>query len=370
MAKEKTIPTEFPVTLDGKTHFVKRGDYIKHASQKASIKHNAEVTKEHIKKFLEGIEEGKKEIVGEDVPKAFTDTFEDTKKDWDAAVAQVELLARQEQEKKEKEESDKKEKAAKEEELFNEVKDESASLADLSKAFETGDNMDRFVPKGKVTDAQLFGAFNASLQLGEFNNWMKGDLIIELENRGHLNVITRMAEAKSVPFQSLYRCAKTAKVVKPDDRKPGVSFTIYCEIALAKYSDKPEDNTKLLNGLLAKAEKGEFNTQTAREAVKKAQGKKPDAIVLPEEDPKKCFLVVDPNAEIGQMAVVHTGFPKDLFAEGAIVIDMKAGKRFAENGFKKAAEARWVCIEAFTPPPQPESTMTKKKGANGAKKKK
>lgn len=369
---KKIIPTEFPMTIDGKVHFVKKGDYIKHASQRSSVKYDAEITKDHIKQFLDGLEKGQKEIVAADNAEGleeFTKTFNDVKADWEAAVGEVERVEREAVEKKEKEEQEKKEKAEKEQETFELMKDENSSINDLSKLFDSGENMDRFVAKGKVTDKQLFAAFNASLKMGDFTNWMKGDLIVELENRGQLNVITKMAEAKAIPFNTLYRYAKTAREIPPDDRKPGISFTIYCEYALAKYPGDEKAVEKIKDGLLTKINNGELNTQTVRAEVKKAQGKKAPPVVLPEDDEKKVFIVVDTNAELVSVVTTSKGFPKELYLDGAMVIDPKTVLRFAENGFKKASDKRWEAIPEYEKPVKAETNGKGKAGAKGGKKK-
>lgn len=361
MSKEIIVPELFPLTIDGNIQWVKRGVFAKQIAETQAIKLKAEIKKSHVEEMLDQCEKGTTEMSPE-APDEMKKTFDKVRSDWDDAVQHVSDLAAEEQEKADAVEKEKKEKEDAEIELFESVKDETASLADLSKLFNTGDGMNQFTPKGKVTDQQLLGAFNTSLKLGEFNNWMKGDLVVELENRGQLGVVMKICEATGQPYANVYNAAKTARNVPPEKRTKGVSYTIFAEIANAKYSDKPEEHSAKMEALVDKAAAGEIkSSQEARELKNKAAGKKAPETKLPEEDEKHEFIVVDIAQGLIQACV---GFPKELFTEGATIIDKKTGKMF--QSFKAKPENRWAELPIYTAPKPPEAAPAK--AATGAAK--
>lgn len=382
MSKPKTIPTEFPVEIDGKIHFVKKGDYAKTLSGQLAISLKAEIKRDHVTQMLDAIEAGKKELPPE-APEEIQKLWDRVNEDWTKAVEEVERKEQEAADAKAAKEAEEKKKAEEEQELFLSVKDNNADIGTFSKMFDTGgEAMDRFIPKGNIKDEVLFAAFNSSFKLAEFSNWMKGDLVVALEDRGHLNVCAKIAEERGTPFQSIYRAAKTARVIKPEDRKPGVSFTVYAEIANGRLTKEAgekgdKEHKENLAALIEKANtlgedgKSILTSQTARDEVKKAQGKPTSSgggsDVPPEDDPKAIFLVIDTQAESGQEVVFHKGFPKDLYASGAIVVNPKTNKRFAENGFRKDVANRWLEIAEYKPAEAPAPAAAAKKKA--AKKK-
>lgn len=364
----KVTPKEFPIYNDnGEVKaWVKRGEYAKATSANYSIEFKAEIGKSHVEGMLDAIEAGKESLT-EEAPAEFVKTFEIVKKQYARAVEHVkeeeEKKAAAELEAKELEEKKKND----EEKQFLAVKDQSADFATLASSFDTGENMDRFVPKEGTTDEELFKALNASLKMGEFTSWMKGDLVVELEDRGQINVVTRLAEEQGIAFSTLYRMSKTCRNVPPEKRVKGVSFQIYSEIANAKLDDDKAKNEQKRVALLDKAGAGELNTQTAREAVRAAQGKTADPEKLPEEDDKREFLVFVPGAEGGFEVQTTKGFPKELLVEGVIVVDKRTNKRFAENGFKKDAAKRWIDLPAYTKPEEPKKEEKKEEAPPAAK---
>lgn len=366
---EQIKPELLPVDLGGgDIQFVKRADYCKRTAENFALKLKAEIKKDHVNQCLEHLDNGHEELQGEGNPEELVKLFEAVAEDYRDAVKKV-------KEEKEKAEADKlakekeaKEKAEKEEKLFLAVKDERADLSSLTRDFDTGGaQMNRFIAKGTVTDQQLLQALNTGLGMSEFTNWMIGDLVVTLEDRGQLNVVSRLAENRGVPYSKLYNDAKTARAIKPDDRKPDVSFTIYREIANAKFTKEQEaERVKLI----ADASEGKYNTQTVREAVRKVQGKTPPPDLLAEEDPKKEFLVVDLNTDdITKGVQTCIGFPKELYGEGAIVIDPKTKQKFVKNGFAKKPENRWEDLPEYeAPKEEPEPTPAPAPSATGAKK--
>lgn len=371
MSKPKVTPTEFPINIEGKVQWVKKSEYAKAISSQLAIKLATDVKKSHIDQMIEAIEAGKKEL-GSDTPEEFVKVFNKVQEDYAEAQAQVVRNEEAEAKKAKEAEEAKKAQEAKELALFDSVKDSTIDFGTLAKSFDTGENMDRFVAKKDVTDEQLFAALNASFHMGEFSSWMKGDLVVALQDRGHQNVVTRLSEQKGIPFPSLFRMSQTSRQFPPSERQKGVSFTFYSEIANAKFSEKPEENAKAVREVVAKAlTEGKTKAQEVRELVKAKQGKPAPAGPKPqEEDDKALFLVIDTQAESGQEVVTHKGFPKALFENGAIVVSLKTGKRFAENGFRKAAENRWLELPEYkAPEAAPEPAATPKKKASGNKKK-
>lgn len=365
MSKAEPIKPELlPVDLGGgEIQFVKRADYAKRTAENFALKHKAEVKKDHVTQCLDFLDTGGRELEGEN-PEELTKLFDVVKEDYIDAVKKIEDDKAKAEEEKAAQERAAKEKQEKEDALFLEVKDEKADFATLAKTFDTG-NMDRFVPKGKVTDQQLLAALNTGLGMSEFTNWMIGDLVVALEDRGQLNVVSRLAESRGVAYSKMYNDAKTARAIPPDDRKPGISFTIYREVANAKIpADKQADKTKLL----AAVGEGKHTTQTVREAVREIQGKAAPADLLPEEDPKKVFLILDPNtADLTKAIVKTTGFPKELFDEGSIIVNPKTMQKFVKNGFAKKPENRWEDLEEYTKPepPKEEEKKEEKPAAKG-----
>jgi hypothetical protein len=224
--------------------------------------------------------------------------------------------------------------------------------------------MDRFVAKKDVSNETLLAALKAGLGMSEFSNWMTGDLVVALEDRGQLAVCAKLAESMGKPFANIYNAAKTARNVPPDKRTKGVSYTIFAEIANGKYSDKPDEHKTKLAALVDKAAAGEIkSSQEARELKNKAQGKTPPAPKLPEEDEKHEFIVIDHEQTLVQVCV---GFPKEALEAGATILDKKTGKMF--GSMRAKPENRWTDLPIYKKP-EPEAEKEEATG-KGAKKKK
>lgn len=359
--KPKIVPELFPVVINGETQWVKRGVYAKQIAGQQQISLKADIRQSHVVEMIEGIEKGTKEMNPE-APDEIKATFEIVQQAYEEAVQHVIDVAREEEETKAREEQEKKDKEAAEDKIVLSVKDNAADFGTLAKLFDTGENMDRFIPKAKMSDETLLGAFSASLKMGEFTNWMKGDLVVALEDRGQLGVVSKLCEATGQPYANVYNAGKTARNVPPDKRTKGVSYTIYAEIANARYSDKEDEHNKTMIELVEKAASGEIkSSQEAREIKNKAAGKKPAPKKLPEDDEKHLFIVIDHAQELVQ---VTAGFPKELFAEGSLVIDKSNGKIF--QSFKSKPENRWADLPIYAKPkppePKPATPAKKSKG--------
>lgn len=362
MSKPTVIPSEFPVNADGKIVWVKKSQYAKTVADALTITLKAQVSKAHLDEMLKNIEErGAKELNAE-APPEMHKAFERVWKDWDAAVEHVADLKREEDEAKAKKEREEKELAEKEDQLVSVAAESTVDFATLGKTFDTGENMDRFIPRKDVSDEVLINALTAGFRMGEFNNWMIGDLVVELENRNQLGVVSKLAEKMGKNYTNVYNAAKTARNVPPEKRTKGVSYTIFAEIANAKLdADETKHKEKMLE-LVDKAAKGEIkNSQEARELKNKAAGKTAPTIVLEEDSAKAEFIVIDHKQELAQITV---GFPKELFDNGAMVISKKTGKMF--QSFRAKPENRWADLPIYKKPATPVTATTtpaaKKKG--------
>jgi hypothetical protein len=344
VSKEKIKPETLPVDIGGgDIKYLKRSEYAKRTAENFAIKTKAEIKKDHVTQCLDALDAGQDEITGE-VPDEFRKLFDLVKEDYEAGVEEVERIQQEEAEKKAAAEKAEKERAEKEEKLFLAVKDEKADFSTIAKNFDTG-NMDRFVPKKDATVEDIFAALNASFGMSEFTSWMQGDIVVELEKRGQLNVVSKVAEAHGQSYSTLYRKSRTSAAFPPEKRVKGVSYTICAEVALAKFTKEQEpEKEKLIQKVL----EGKVNTQEVRAEVQKIQGKGPEEPKLPEEDEKFEFICVNPQADdITKMVLIAKGFPKELHAEGWYVINPKTKKQFAKNGFKKDAKNRWEDLDPY-----------------------
>lgn len=354
-AKEKIKPELLPVDIGGgDIQYLKRSEYAKRTAENFAIKHKADIKRDHVTQCLDALDAGQEEIAGE-VPDEFRKLFDLVKEDYEAGAEEAQRLVNEAAEKKAEEERKEKEKAEKEEKLFLAVKDEKADFATIAENFDTG-NMDRFVPKDDATVEDIFAALNASFGMSEFTSWMQGDIVLELEKRGQLNVVSKVAEAHGQSYSTLYRKSRTSAAFPPEKRVKGVSYTICAEVALAKFTKEQE---KQKEELIQKVLEGKVNTQEVRAEVQKIQGKTAPGNVLPEDDEKFEFVCVNPQSDdITQMVQVAKGFPKELFNDGWYIINPKTKKTFAKNGFKKAAENRWEELPAYIKAEEKTETKT------------
>lgn len=361
--RESVKPELLPADLGGgDIQFLKRTDYAKRTAETIALKFKAEIKKDHVTMMLDALDKGLYEMPEGDNPPEMLKLYEVVTADYKAGQDKVVEDAIAAQKKADEDAAAKKELAEKEDKIFAATKDQMASFGDLSDKFDTT-GMNRFVAKDGVSDEELLSAFNTSLGLDDFNNWMQGDLIVALEARGQLNVVSRLCENRGKKYATVYGNARTSRAIPPEARRLGISQTIYREIALAKFTgDKQEKaKTELLKDVAA----GKHTTQTVREAVKKAQGKTTPTEKAPEDDESHKFLVIDPNCQAGQEVNVATGFPKALQEQGAIIVDYKTLKMFA--GWKKDPKNRWEDIPVYTPAePDPQEAAA---AAAAAKKK-
>ena len=283
----KKLNTEnLPVTVNGEEHMVPKTKYAKILSNELSITLKADISQKAVLDILGFVESGKG--ISSENPEEYQKTYERIKKDAERAqviIAEAELEAKH---KAEKDAEDKKEKEASELALATVAKETNVAegFAAMHSLFELGENLDRCVVKEgvEVTDEQLMAGFATAMRMGEFTNWAKGDLIVQLEDRGHEDAMMKYCEGTGTPYQSVYRMAITARAVKPEKRVKGVSFTAYQEVATARLDKEEGVNIKKRDELIERVGKNEFdNAQKVREAVREAAGKEPPL----EKDPMR-----------------------------------------------------------------------------------
>lgn len=360
--KPETLPADLG---GGNIQFVKRADYAKFTAQAFSLTHKVDMKKDHVTQLLEGFDKAmdKKQALPEELPgenpEEFQKLFGIVRLDYIGGQDEVNRLAQVEADEKLAKEKAAAEKTEAENQLFAKIKDKNPDLGDLASKFDCG-NMDRFIAKEGTTTEDLLAALNTGMKMGEFTGWMLGDLIIELETRGQINVVQRLAEENGLGFSTLYNNAKTSKTFPPDQRVKGVSFTVYREVGTAKFTD--DQRKKGLPALVNEIAQGKHTTQTVREAVRKVQGKKNEDPVLPEDNDKHPFLVIDPTLEDDSKQIQLTyGMPRELLTGAATIINPKTNKKFM--GFSKKPENRWVDLGVYTSPAPVESEEDKKKAA-------
>lgn len=362
-------PDLLPADLGGgNIQFIKRGDYARTIANAFSLKEKVDMKRDHITQLLDGFDKAvdKKvelpdELPGEN-PEEFVKLFKIVREDYIDGQKEVVRLAQVEAEKKAADEKAAAEKLEAESKLFAKIKDQNPTLGDLAAKFDCG-NMDRFIAKEGTSDEDLLAAFNTGLRMGDFNGWMIGDLALELQKRGQENVVQKLAEEAGQAYSHICNNRKTAFRFPPADRAKGVSFTIFREVACAKFTD--EQLKKAVPALVNEVKSGRLTTQSVREKVREAQGKEEPKDVLPEDNDKHPFLVIDTTLEDDTKQIQTTfGMPKELLTGAAIIVNPKTMKKFA--GYSKKPENRWVDLDVYAKPESVESDEDKKKAAAAA----
>jgi hypothetical protein len=350
--KPETLPADVG---GGEILFLKRSDYARRTVENFNLKTKADTKRDHVVLMLDALDKGQQDLDG-DVPEDMQKLFAIVKEDYAAGQEEVKRIADEKAAEEAKTAQIAKEKAEKEEKLFKSIELQNPNLSDLASKFDTG-NMDRFIAKSDVSDEELLGALKTGMKLGDFNGWMLGDLCVELKKRGLENVVSKVAEQLGVPYSGLWNKAKTAEMIKPDERQAGISFTVYQELATAKFTD---DQKKQLPAVLAEVKEGKYTTQTIRDKVKEVQGKKPPEDVAPEDNEKKVFLVIDLTLDSANQVQTTVGFPKELLGGGAIIVDPVTKKSF--TSMQKKGDNRWAALSEYKKPEAPAPAEDKKKG--------
>lgn len=373
-AKEQIKPELLPADLGGgQIQFIKRSDYARRTAETWSLKTKAEIKKDHVTQVLDSLDKGQRDIPGDENPQELVKLWDAVRADYDDAVKEVEEKQAKEAEEKAKAEADAKAKAEADAALVQTAVSAPLDFGALSSKFDMG-NMDRFIPKDGVTEEELVTALRMGLQLQEFTGWVRGDLVVELEKRGKLNIVKTLSEQMGIPYSNVYNDARTARRFPPEKRTKDVKFTVYREVGAAAWTTEQEQKT--LPTLVNEIAEGKHNSQTVREAVRKAQGKKDPEKLAPEDDPKFQFIMIDPGIateDVDKGVQIVTGIPKDLLGGGVVIINPKTNKRFM--GYLKKVENRWADLSEYksasaeaaepqapTPAPAATAATPKKKG--------
>lgn len=181
------------------------------------------------------------------------------------------------------------------------------ALGNLLKNFDLGESLTCCRPLPETTDIQIGEALRAVKNISSFSEWAWGDLINELERRGHQNVVDQVAAHFHMENQQkwLYSCATVAERVPVEHRSQSLHFSHFSEIATKRYDKDPKKNQEKIIELIKSAEKEGWNTVQTRAEAKRAQGKE-EAPTPPPEPEKPKFLVVDRDSLLrGEVVLFH-----------------------------------------------------------------
>lgn len=300
-----------------------------------------------LEKILELIEKGKTAMPdGND--ERFNPIFERVLADRTQRDEIEAEIKREEEEKAAAENAKKEEKKNAELALVNSAVEGSLTLDtnELMSKFSLGQR-NQCVPKGDVTDTELVQMFVISLDMNNTSNWMIGDLVNQLETRGHENVTMFVCEKVGKSYSTVSGVARVCKAVKPEDRDPAVTFTNYREIFNAKFSEKAELDNKLKLELVQKTKQNNWNAQEVRAAVNTERGVEPKAEVLPHEDDTIKLLFVTNEGEVFRVV----GFHKQFCKEGTY-INPKTFEKYTGRG-----ETKWKALETKERPESETETV-------------
>lgn len=151
-----------------------------------------------------------------------------------------------------------------------------AALGQLLQKFSMGEKLTQCVPIEGTTDLDIGRGIQV---LTGVKNWTElglGDLINELESRGHENVIPAIISNLGLEesYSTLSAYARTAKVVSNELRElPGLRYSHLNEVACSKFSDDPEKQSQAVKEVLIAASEKGLNVAQTREAVLNRKGK-------------------------------------------------------------------------------------------------
>lgn len=363
---QKYNTENLPITIGGAEHMVNKSKYAKHIANELSITLKADIGQKNVIDLIQVIEAGKP--LSSDNPEEWHKAY--AKIETDIKRAQ-EIIAENDLEAKKKAEEQAAAAATKEKNelaLAEGAKsiNVSESFSRMGELFDLGESLDRCVVKEgvEVSDADLMAGFATALRMGEFSNWAKGDLIVQLEDRGHDGAMQKYCEATGTPYQSVYRMAVTARAVKPTERVKGVSFTSYQEVATARLDKDEKINDTKRAELLNQVGKGAFeNAAKVREAVKAAAGKTPpppkDPMAVDKEE--DIFIVVNYDERNTSQ---HVGLPAWALNDSSIeLIHARTVRAITDTVGNRLAELP----KAKDPnPPQAATPEPVKKGGKAA----
>lgn len=354
MPKPKKAKIElYPITEKGAEQFVPKAKYISSRAAQLSKKPDkgglGVAVETSVFKELMKIAESNGELAAES-PDEMVKAFDLIKVDLKRAGEHLEELEEKKAEEQKKELALLEEKKNYEAELFSSVGD-AESLKNFDQVFDTT-NRNRCVPKEgvEVTDKQLIGALAMGFSLEDMSDWVQGDAVRQLEDRGHQNVVSAIAEKFKVPYSTLSAKARVCREIPVSERdKLTIPFGTVATIQNAKFADEPKANQQIKQKLLKKAQ-GEKLTQTqARDLVRVTQGKEPTA-GAGDKNPR--YL------ELNTEALGKSKFLKDKpdYSDSTFVVDIRAHKfldrqNTAKDGEPEKLEEVWIDFESDELPP-------------------
>ena len=191
---------------------------------------------------------------------------------------------------------------------ITEVDDASIASA-FSKKFVLGPN--GLVAKGEVTDKDILGALAFAFGSESRSQWMVGDAVVMLEDRGLENVVIQACAMFKRAYPTVSGYARTARAV-PADRRRHLDFTVYQEVACARLEGTDKKVESIREAILAEAEEKLLSAKEVREIVKEKQGKKDKAV-------KPDYLIVSKDGEGFAVKLVAD---EPGYEEGVMVIHL------------------------------------------------
>lgn len=199
-------------------------------------------------------------------------------------------------------------------------------LGNVLQRFDLGDDLTQCKPKDGLSDAEIASALPIITGVQKWTEFALGDIINELEARGHENVIHQVISHLNLEdnYQTLYRYAKTSKATPNELRgKPGMSFSHYAEIACAKYSKDPAEQAKAVVELIEEVSVAGMNVAQVRAAVKAKQGKEEKPTPPPEIKPPR-YIIIDKDGLGAGNPLVYLSDREPLCDEGKLCIDTES----------------------------------------------
>lgn len=346
----------FPITEKGATTYIPKTKYLSSRAAQLSKKPDkgglgVEIPVDTVKALL-GIVL-KKEELATDASDEHVKAFELITADTESAKEHLEELTAVEEEKSKTEAAEQEKKRTYEASLILASKDAKV-ISNFNDVFDTT-NRNRCVAKDGVTDEQLVGGLAYGFSLQSYSQWVIGDIVVALEDRGHDNVVIQLCADFKQSYSTISNAARVCRAVKPEERDNyTLPFSTIREIVLANYEDDEKKNIVARKKLLDKAQKGGFDQKEARAAVRIAQGKEESL-----DAPKS------PRYLVGVIANLSTSTfnsEKPKFSEDTFVVDIKTQKYLdlqvipsEKEGEESTKEEVWKDFGAETPAAQDDT---------------
>jgi hypothetical protein len=316
------------VKRGAKEEIAKRSEYADWKAGKLTKELKAQFTKTQVSQLLAMVE--RDEALDEENPDEFFKAYESIKADLARAAEHFEAEALAEAEAKAKAEAEKQAKKGKELALVESVKEIQfgEAYAKFTKKFDLGENMNQCVPRGKVTEEDLVGALALGFGLENMSQWVIGDIVCALENMGYENVVIAVCERFKKAYPTVSGYARVSRHVPVEKRDSSIPFTVYREIANARFSESDDKNLQTMHKLIDRAVSEGWGAGDARSHVEAERGVKKD-----DKKPGLSLFVVSLDNPV--TSYFTSEVPK--YSESTLIVDLKA-KKFLE---KKGNKTEW-----------------------------